>query len=212
MKLNRIAHIDEKDIPDPKTLALYVKVLKMHLKDNKLDANKTKLINNLPNPKEITESLSWEECKILFETINYLWKRIIHKDILEENSIEKSEQKLLGNYWLLENGILLSGINHTSIILQNTALISTLLNINGFTLQYYLSVQPNKLLKFIIASGGVRMFINKNNKGWFQMTGTTYGSWARNKVKKYDLKKKTVKVIDLKANYDDWKSGISIIL
>ena len=87
-----------------------------------------------------------------------------------------------------------------------------MLKINGFALQEYLGSRPNDLIKFIIDNGGVRMFVNKNKKLYAQMSPETYGKWGRAKVKKYDFKLKAVKVIDLRAPYKGWKSGITIKL
>jgi len=212
MKINKIATIAEKDIPEPSALAAYVKILKVYLSDNDVSPNVKKLITNLPSPRTIKSRLSWEECKILFVTINYLWKKIIGKDLLEQGYVEESKQELLGNYWLFKNGVMITGENHYTAIERDSSLVITVLGLNGITLQYYLSTNPNKLINYILKNGGVRVFINKDNKGFFQMTEATYAQWGRNKVRKYDLKTKIVKIIDLKMPYNGWKSGIPIKL
>ena len=212
MKIQKISHIEEKDIPDPHALSAYVRILKLYLEDNSISPEYIKLIKGLPAPRVVKSNLSWQECKILFETINYLWKNIVGKDIIEQNYIDEAEQKLLGNYWIFKNGIIINGENHFTAIERDSGLVTTLLGLNGFTLQYYMSTSPDKLIKYILKSGGVRMFVNKDNKGFFQMTEDTYAKWGRDKVRKYDLKLKLVKVIDLKVPYKGWDSGISIKL
>ena len=212
MKITKKAHVDEKDIPDPKSLAAYVKILKLYLKENELAPNIKRLIKGLPSPRVIKTSLSWEECKIIFETINYLWKEILGKDILKEQCIEEAGQEYLGNYWIFKNGFILNGENHFTAIKRDSSLITTILGLNGISLQYYLSTNPDKLIRYILKNGGVRMFVNKDNNGFFQMSEDTYAKWGRNKVRKYDLKSKTVKIIDFRVPYKGWKSGITIKL
>ena len=167
MKITKKAHVDEKDIPDPKSLAAYVKILKLYLKENELAPNIKRLIKGLPSPRVIKTSLSWEECKIIFETINYLWKEILGKDILKEQCIEEAGQEYLGNYWIFKNGVILNGENHFTAIKRDSSLITTILGLNGISLQYYLSTNPDKLIRYILKNGGVRMFVNKDNKGFF---------------------------------------------
>jgi len=212
MKIKKISSINESDIPEPSALAAYVKTLKLYMEDNNVKPELKRLIAGLPSPRTIKSRLSWEECKILFVTINHLWKNVVGKDITEENYIDEAQQKFLGNYWIFKNGIMVNGENHFTAIKRDSGLVITILELNGFSLQYYLSTSPNKLIKYILKNGGVRMFVNKDNKGFFQMTEDTYAKWGRDKVRKYDLKSKTVKIIDLKVPYNDWKSGIVIKL
>ena len=56
------------------------------------------------------------------------------------------------------------------------------------------------------------MFVNPENKAFFQMTEKTYARWGKNKIKKLDFKIKAIKVIDLKAPYKGWKSGVTVII
>ena len=209
----RIYKIAKEEVPDAKTLALYTETLKSYLRDvPDLSEEITEIIKSLPSPKKIKRDFSIKECEILFESIGYIWKKITGQKLIQENEIINPPETLFGNYWLINNGILLSGINHYGIIKQNTSLICALLKINGFALQEHLHSNPNNLIKFIIDNGGIRMFINKDKKLYAQMSSETYGKWGRAKIKKYDFKKKIVKVIDLNAPYKGWKSGIAIIL
>jgi hypothetical protein len=216
MKPLRIIKLGQKqedsNTPDPETLSLYVESLKIHLKDNKnLSQQFKEIIQNLPTPRTIRKDMSYEECKVLYETVEFLWKNITGNKIVSEKEIVKAPEKLSGNYWLLGKGILLSGLNHHGIIRQNCPLISSILNIGGITLQEHLAGEPNKLMKLIIKNDGIRMFVDKN-KLWIQCNSKVYGDWVRKKIKDMDFKEKIVKIIDLKADYKGWISGISVRL
>ena len=139
--------IKDKDIPQPDILATYIEALKTYL-DNSSNMSKmvTEQIENLPAPAQVKKAYSFEECKLLFETVNYLWKTITKKDIIDESKIEKAPQELSGNYWMLRNGLLLKGTNHISIIKNNSSMFCALLNLNTFTLLQYLSTDANKLI------------------------------------------------------------------
>lgn len=211
VKITKLAQ--NKKIPDAETLALCVLTLKVYLKDNENIPEEYKdLISKLPSPRQIRQNFSIKECEVLYETVNYLWNKIIGQDVIPEKEIQKAPEKLCGNYWMLKGGILLKGVNHHNIIKLNTTLFCSLLNIGGMTLQEYLTGHPDKLIWFIIRNGGVRMFITKDGRYYSQCSPETYGKWARKKIQKYDFKKKIVKVIDLNAPYSGWKSGISVIL
>jgi hypothetical protein len=201
------------DIPRPETLATYVEALKTYLGDSTaLSESLTKQIENLPAPSEIRRSFSFQECKLLFETVNYVWKAITKKDIVDESKIEKAPENLCGNYWMLKNGVLLQGGNHISIIKHNTSLFCSLLDLNAFTLLQYLSTDPNKLLFYIIKNGGMRVFINKNKSAYFQMNERIYAKWGRKKVKELDFPKKIVKILSFSHDYNGWDTGITIKL
>lgn len=213
MKIYKIAKKEDK-IPDAETLALYINVLNLYLQDNPSTNKELKnLIEKLPSSRQVQKSFSFEECRILYETIGYLWKIITGNDILEESKISRAPETLVGNYWMLKNGILLHGVNHFTIIKQNTNLFISLLNIGGFALQQYLHSRPNELIKFIIKNGGARLFVPKDRKRLFaQMSPETYTKWGKSKIKKMDFPNKTIKIIDNKAEFNGWKSGIVIKL
>jgi hypothetical protein len=212
MKITKLA-IQESDYPSADILMTYVEALSLYKKDNEdLDEEIKIHIDNLPTPRKIKQDFSIEESKILFETVNYLWKKITGSDIILENKKVKTQEPLMGNYWILRNGIIIEGENHYTAIKRNIPLISTLLDIGGFTLQYYLAGHPNKLIQFILLKGGIRMFIKKDGKGFFQLSSETYGNWGKEKIKKMDLHKKIVKIIDFNAPYKGWTNGISILL
>jgi len=217
-KIYKIAYnstdtIKDEDIPKADALATYVESLQIYLKENpSLKKKYIQLIENLPSPRKIELDFSFEECKILFDTVSYLWRKITKQDLITETKIKHAPESFLGNYWLVKNGILLQGLNHYGIIKQNANLICSLLNINGLALQHYLCGQPSELIDFIIRNGGVRMFVRKDKKAFFQMSEETYAKWGKHKIKKFDFTAKIVKVIDSKLKYTGWQNGISILL
>lgn len=200
-------------VPDANTLATLVESLKISLKDNEdIPEEEGYLINNLPAPRAIRASLSNSEIAIVFKTVNYLWKKLTGQEFTDTLDVKEHKQSLLGNYWLLRNGVLIEGINHLNAIKDNSIFIITLLGINGMTLQHYLHQDPNKLISFIIMSGGVRMMVTSENKAYFQMSEETYAKWGKRKVKGFDFKSKTVRIIDSKVEFKGWESGIAIKL
>lgn len=204
--------IQSEDIPSAETIATYVHSLKMFQENNKLDPETNKLISNLPTPRKINRDFSEEECKILFETVSYLWKEITGHSIIKDVNMEEATEGLYGCYWMFKNGVMLSGLNHFSIIKQNVDMFCTLLKLSPFAVHQYIASNPNKLIYYVLINGGLRIMIDKKNIGWFQLSEKTYSSWARKKIKKLDLKEKIVKIIDRKTDYKGWKSGIIIKL
>jgi hypothetical protein len=203
----------EEEIPTADQIAVYVESLKLYRQQNpNLDGEFVHLIDNLPTPRKIRQDFSFEEVKILFETVGYLWRKITGNDLGGEVKTKWGELPFLGNYWIIKDGIVLPGLNHYSIVKQNANMFSNLLNINGFALQHYLVGQPNRLIQFIIKNGGVRMLARKDQKAFFQMSECTYAEWGKLKVKKLDFREKVVKIIDFKVPYKGWNSGIPIKL
>ena len=212
MKINKIANREDK-MPNGEEMALYVQTLKRYIIDNpNVDEELIELINKVPSPRKIRQDFSFQEIKILYETVEYLWKKITGGAIIPDKEIIKSPETLKGNYWLINNGILLHGINHYDIIKRNTQLICSLLDISGMALQENLCSQPNKLIHFIIKHGGIRIFITNDRRLYSQMSPKIYGRFGRDKIRKLDFKYKVAKIIDLKAKYDGWTSGITIKL
>ena len=214
MKILKIADkkIDER-LPDNEALAIYCQTLKMYLKDNPdIDDKYADLIKKLPSPRQIRQDLSIQECKVLYETLEYLWERITKQKIIPDKVIHTAPETLEGCYWMMANGILLHGLNHYSIVKQNNTLFCTILGISGMTMFEYLNSPPDQLIRFIIKNGAMRLLINKNKKLYTQCTPATYGLWAKEKIQKLDFQFKAMKVIDLKTPYEGWKSGILIKL
>lgn len=203
----------DKRLPDGETLALYVRSLKLYLKDNpQLDDGLADLIKRLPSDREVRQNFSKQECKIIYETLEYLWQKITGSKIISEKEIIKAPETLFGSYWMLSNGILLHGVNHYTIIKQNELMIGSLLGVGGMTMQEYLCSRPNKLIGFIIKCGGIRMFVTKKKELYTQMSPKTYAKWGKNKIRNFDFPLKIVKVIDFKVPYEGWSSGIALKL
>ena len=202
-----------KKIPDAEELAAYVEALNIHLENGKIkDPDIEKLVKNLPYPDSIRIGFSEEECRIVFESIGYAWKKISGQDIIEEAKIERPPKGLEGNYWMMTNGVLLEGPNHFTIVKQNMGMFSTLLNISTFVMHEKIASPPDELIKTIIDHGGMRIFINKDKKMYCQVNAKEYSKWARQKIKKLDMKNKIIKVIDTSRPYHGWKTGVTILL
>jgi hypothetical protein len=212
MNIHKTARVKEEDIPDIETIIAYIQALKLFDSENKIEPEFSRHIANLPSERSLRRDHSIEEVKFIFETVNFLWEKVTGKDIVSQQDYHSAPERLLGNYWLLKNGILLSGVNHFTIVKENTALIETMLNLNGFTLQHYLASKPDPLIGYMLRNGAIRVFIDKDNNGFFQMTDDTYGRWGKKKIKGFDLKSKVVKLIDTKVEFKGWCCGIPIKL
>lgn len=203
----------QEEIPTADEIAVYVESLKLYKERNdNIDDEHRVLIDNLPTPRQIKREFSNQEANILFETVGYLWREITGNDLIMETKGQRGTLPFLGNYWIINNGVMLYGINHYTIIKKNTSMICSLLNINGFALQHYLSGHPNDLIRFVIQNGGVRMLARMDHKAFFQMSEQTYAKWGKVKVKKFDFRKKIVKIVDFKVPFKGWNSGIPIIM
>lgn len=215
MRVSKIitAKVSNKDIPSPEDIAAYVESLKLYLQRNQVkDEELQKQIKQLPSPKQIIRSFSIEEIRLLTESIGYLWKKITGKDIIAEAKMTYAPQTLHGNYWMLTKGVIISGVNHYTIIKQNLDLFRTLLDINAFVMHDRLASNPNDIIKLVLDHGGMRIFVNDKKEAYFQLSDETYTKWGRAKIKKYDFKKKITKVIDSKQKYNGWSSGIVVII
>lgn len=206
-------HVKENEYPSVEDLAAYVDSIKLYLSENQVkDEEIKRLIQDLPSPQNIRKRLSEEEVKILFQTVGYIWKKITGHSIIEDSKVEKKPDILCGNYWMIQKGILLFGPNHYTIIKQNLELFRSLLGINAFALHEKMASDPNSLIKLVIDHGGMRIFVSKDKRAYFQMADDTYGKWGKKKVKRYDFPKKIIKVVDKTAPYKGWESGITVIL
>ena len=206
-------HIKDEDYPSTDDIASYAEALKLYVMEGQIqDKELVRLVNNLPEPNVIRKRLSDQEARILFQTIGYVWKKITKKSIIEDSKVIAKPDTLEGNYWILSKGILINGVNHYSIIKQNFELFRTLLGINAFAMHEKLSAPPNELIKLILDHGGMRVFVSKDKRWYFQLTDETYGKWGSQKIRKYDTPKKMVKLVDKTKPYKGWNSGVYIIL
>ena len=206
------ANIKEEEVPDAETLATYIEAINLCRKDNTLSNESIKIIDSLPTPRQIRMDFSNQECVILFETIKYIWRKLTGKDIVEENKIQKAKGTLMGNYWMLKNGVLLNGINHYTMIKNNANLFSSLLHINGLVLQQKLAIHPFNAIELVLRHGGIRMFINNDRKMYVQMSEDTYAKWGKSKIQKYDFKDRIVRIVSFKKLFNGWKSGLAVKL
>lgn len=191
----------------------YVEALKSQLRDNKIsDSNVANIVKSLPNSSVIRKTMSDEEVQLVFESARWAWKEISGNDINDMIDILESPESLSGNYWMVSNGVILHGVNHYVIIKRNITLFANLLSINAFLIHQKLSGPPEGLIKLIIDHGGMRIFVDKEKKSYFQINETSYKNWGREKIKKFDFKEKIVKLIDPSCQFTGWKSGITIHL
>lgn len=213
MKIYKTAEIKDEKLPDRESLGLYIIALKKCLKDNpQMNPEYADLINHLPNARLVRQEFSLSECKLLYETLEYLWSKITGQKLISEKEISHGPETLLGNYWMLANGITLWGVNHYVIIKNNPILFASLLDLGGMTLQEKLSSHPNKLLSYIINNGGLRLFVSKDKRLYAQCSPKTYGDWAKAKIQKLDFPYKIIKVVDPKIEYKGWCNGVIIKL
>lgn len=203
----------EDDKPSADVLGSYVESLKLFAKDNhKIDSRLKSVIDSLPSPASIRGNMSDEEGKLLYETVDWAWKKITGHDIVQELQVSKAPEQLMGNYWMLKNGVILSGENHFTIIKNNLNMFSALLNVGANTLLGHMASSPDKVIFCVIANGGMRVYVNSKKDFYCQMSAETYSDWGRIKVKHLDFPTKVVKVVDVRQGYNGWESGIPVRL
>jgi len=206
-----IAKVPDKDIPSVEDIAAYVESLKLYLERGQIkDPDIANHIKKLPSPRSILKSFSIEEIRVLTESVGYLWKKVANNDIIAESKMKRAPETLEGNYWMVTKGVILEGPNHYTIIKKNMDLFIGLLDINAFAMHDRLASNPNDVIKLVLDHGGMRIFVNKGKEAYFQLTDKTYTAWGKNKIRKYDFKKKITKVIDSRQPYKGWKTGIVI--
>lgn len=194
-------------------VATYVESLKMILKEDGIKDPKVKrIVADLPSPNHVKRHMSHHEATVLFQSVRWAWKEITGTDLEEEAGFEAAPETLLGNYWMMKNGMLLHGVNHYVIIKRNISLFASLLDIDPFVIHQKLAAPPQELIKLIIDNGGLRIFVTTDKRSYFQMNDQVYKNWGRAKVKGLDFGYKLVKLIDASTDYTGWKSGISIKL
>jgi len=194
-------------------VASYVEALNISLSNGEITKPEViGVLQSLPSPAHIRRHLSDEEAKVLFENVRWAWKETSGKDITETFNFEPPKETLLGNYWMLKNGLLLHGINHYGIVKRNLSLFASLLSLDPFVLHQKLAGTPQDLIKLIIDNGGMRMFITVDGRAFFQMNDQVYANWGRAKVKGLDFSKKIVKLVDPSIKFNGWNSGITLKL
>ena len=194
-------------------IATYVESLKIVLRDGEItDPTVRQIVTDMPSEAHVRRHISNHEAQILFESVRWAWKEITGKDLETNFDFEAAPETLEGNYWMMKNGMMLHGVNHYVMIKRNLSLFASLLQIDPFVIHQRLAGNPNDLIKLVIDNGGLRMFITKDGRAYFQMNDQVYKNWGRSKVKGLDFPTRIVKLIDGKTNYCGWKSGITIKL
>ena len=194
----------------PDMLASYVEALKHELDWNSVGNDEVKkVVKNLPDPDRIRRDFSEQECRIVFESVHWAWKKLSGQDILTEIETLNHPEEISGNFWFLKDSIIFEGPNHFTIAKKNMDIFINLLNMESFVFHEKIASPPSELIHYVILNGGVRSHI-KNKKGYFQLTDDTYGKWAKKKIKSLDLNEKIVKLIDRRKPYKGWGNGIVI--
>lgn len=194
------------------TIIAYIDALKLALKDGTLASKELRdAVSNMPSSSYIKSNMSDGDCLVLFDIVRWAWKEATGSDIVNDSEVSTKET-LMGNYWMLNNGVLLQGTNHYSIIKQNINVFCLLLNINPMVIHSKLSTTPNEVIKTVIDNGGMRMFITKDGRAYFQINDTAYTEWGRDKIKGLDFKNRIVKLISLETKFTGWDSGITVII
>jgi len=200
---------NEKFFP-PDLLSYYIEALKYEVDWNSIDNNEIKkVVDNFPDPKKVDRDFSESECKILFESVHWAWKKLSGQDILDKVETLSHPEEIEGNFWFLKDNIIFEGQNHFTIAKKNMNVFIGFLDMEPFVFHEKIASPPSELIHYVICCGGVRAHI-KNKKGYFQLTDRTYGKWAKQKLKSLDLDEKVVKLIDSKRPYKGWEDGVTI--
>jgi len=194
-------------------VASYIETLNLSLESGEIKNKEViGVLRSLPSPEHVQRYLSDEEAKVLFESVRWAWKEVSGKDIVETFNVTPAPETLMGNYWMLKNGVLLHGVNHYGVIKRNLTMFASLLGIDPFLLHQKLSSAPSELIKLIIDNGGVRIYVTTDKRAYFQMNSVVYKKWGRKKIKGLDFQKKVVKIIDPLIKFNGWSSGIALEL
>jgi hypothetical protein len=194
-------------------VASYIEALNIALRDGEIkEAEVVGVLHSLPSPEHVRRHLSDEEARVLFESVRWAWQKVSGTDITGTFNVEAAPESLLGNYWMMKNGVILHGVNHYGIIKRNLNMFASLLSIDPFLLHQKLAGTPHDLVKLVIDNGGMRIFVTADKRAYFQMTDRVYTNWGRAKVKGFDFPKRVVKLIDPITRFDGWRSGITLNL
>lgn len=198
---------------DARELASLADSIRLYRSENSstIDKETLRLIDNLPSNYFILKELSPEELHILNETIGHIWKTMTGEKIFQIEETKKAEV-LDGCYWLMPGGIMIKGINHYSSAKKHRDLFCSLLNVNPFVFEHQLNTHPNVLIGMLISRGAVRVIVKSGSSSVFAQTSEGSWPWARDKINKMYHLKKVIKVLDSKASYQGWSSGIPIVI
>jgi hypothetical protein len=198
---------------DAEEVASYIEALLIAIQNGEVKSPEVMgVIQSLPSPSHVRRHISNEEAKILFESVRYAWKEVSGKEITETYDFTPAKESLMGNYWMLKNGLIFHGVNHYGIIKQNITIFSNILDLEPFVVHQKLAGPPDELIKYVIDNGGMRMFITQDKRAFFQMNDQVYANWGRAKVKGFDFPKRVVKLVSASCRFFGWKTGITIRL
>ena len=188
----------------------------LYYNDHKDEINKElkKSIESLPSEYIIKNKASDVELNMLYDIVRDIWKKITDQDLDDVKLPENEDEKRLlsGNYWMLPGSILLAGFNHFSIAKKHKGLFCSVLSLNPWTFEAFIVSNPDKLIFYIISNGGIRMNVDKDNSVVICQTSEDSFPWVRNKLMKMYHQTKIAKIIDLKVEYQGWKSGINMCI
>lgn len=203
--------IKDEERPCADLLATYIETLKMYVHEHPDTSNTLQqAIANLPSAVQVRRDMGLEEAKILYESVGWAWKELTGNDIVDIVKTKLAPHHIEDNYWILKNGVIITGENHFTAIKRNPNMFSMILGLDGLVLAGALASFPNKSIYKMIANGAIRAFVDSKKNAYFQMTDTTYADWGRNTVVKLDFPKKIVKLVDTRQPYSGWKTGIVI--
>ena len=179
-----------------------------------IDKKLRKAIESLPSEYVVQNKMSDVEIHMLYKIVRNIWKEITGQDLdnvqLEHDDGEK--KTLAGNYWMLPGSILLGGYNHFSIAKRHKGMFCSVLGLNPWVFEKFVASQPDKLIFYILSNGGVRMNVDKDNSVVMCQTSESSFPWVRNKLMKMYHQTKVAKIVDLRATYEGWKSGINMVI
>ena len=203
--------INDDELPNADLLATYIETLKLYANEHSDISNTLRqAIINLPSAVQVCRDMGIEEAKILYESVGWAWKELTGNDIVDVVKTTPAKHHMEDNYWILKNGVIISGENHFTAIKRNPNMFSMILGLDGLVLAGALASFPNKAIYKVIANGAIRVFVDGKKTAYFQMTDTTYADWGRHTVVKLDFPKKIVKLIDTRQPYSGWQTGIVI--
>ena len=207
----------DKEIPvDKEDLIHLINSILLYYNDHKeeMDKELKKSIESLPSEYMVENKASDVEIHMLYKIIRDIWKKITGQELddvkLPEN--ENDKRLLSGNYWMLPGSILLAGFNHFSIIKKHKGMFCSVLGLNAWIVEKLIVSDPDKLIFYIISNGGIRMNVDKDNSIVICQTNEESFPWVRNKLMKMYHQTKVAKIIDLKTEYQGWKSGVNMVI
>ena len=207
----------DKEIPvDKEDLIHLINSILLYYNDHKdeMDKELKKSIESLPSQYMIENKASDVELHMLYKIIRDIWKKITGQELDDVKLPENEDDKRLleGNYWMLPGSILLAGFNHFSIAKKHKGMFCSVLGLNPWVFEKFIVSDPDKLIFYIISNGGIRVNVDKDNSIVICQTNEESFPWVRNKLMKMYHQTKVAKIIDLKAEYQGWKSGVNMII